>query len=262
MSEVEHFGFDVQPAVVKIGLHLVWAALLHKHLDFGYEARQLFEKCEPPLIFMGRENIPDSGPCIITPNHLCWPGFQAWWLAAGISSVTPVEIHWVMSAAWTTPNTWKAWWWTPLTTWAFQAIANIYGSTTMPPMPPDPRQVAWRVKSVRTVLRFVRSKLDQKVQSGPVIGLVPEGQDMPGGRISMPPKGVGRFIGQMVGMGLKITPVGVFIGDRQLCINFGRPYYPEIGTNQSKDDLDERISRQIMEHIASLVPENLRGEFL
>jgi len=262
MPAVERFGFDVQPATRKMELRLAWAALLRRQLNFGHEARLLLDKIEPPLKTLGSENVPTAGSYIITPNHLFWPGFQAWWLAAAISSVTPVEIHWIMTAAWTNSQPWIAWWWTPLTAWTFQTIANVYGFTTMPPMPPNPQQVAWRAKSVRTVIRFVHESIINPDGPGPVIGLVPEGHDMPGGKISMPPKGVGRFVGQLVKMGLIIIPVGVFISRRQLCLNFGKPYRPEIGASLAKDKLDEAISRQVMAHIAALAPEELRGEFL
>jgi hypothetical protein len=194
-------------------------------------------------------------------NHYSRLGFQAWWIALAISAVVPARIHWIMAAAWTTPNPWKAWWWTPLTTWVFQRVAEVYGFTTMPPMPPNPQQAAWRAKSVRQALRFVRDELNQPGKPAPVLGLAPEGGDMPGGVASMPPSGAGRFIEQLAGMGLQIAPVGVYLNEEGMFLNFGAPFRPKIPSGMIRDETDECVSRQVMSRIARLLPEEIQGDF-
>ena len=57
-----------------------------------------------PLKVTGQENIPTSGPCLVTVNHYARPGFWAWWISFAISSVLPVDIHWVMTRELTYPG--------------------------------------------------------------------------------------------------------------------------------------------------------------
>jgi hypothetical protein len=242
-------------------LRLAWAILFRKKLDFGEFSRSLAQRMTPLVQVRGRENMPVSEPCLLTINHFSHPGFQAWWMAVAISAELTLPVHWIMSAAWTTPNPWMSWWWTPMTSWFFQRLAEVFDFTTMPPMPPDPRHTAWRANSVRSVIRFIRDYQRQPGKAPLVIGLAPEGRDMPGGLIGMPPNGVGRFIQQMVELGLAVCPVGVFLEETGLCINFGAQYDPEKPPDLSRKEVDENIRRQVMQHIAELTPFELRGEF-
>ncbi len=244
-----------------MAIRLAGAILLRRKLDFGQEARLWAQQLNPPLQILGIENIPGTRPCVITVNHLARPGFRAWWFVLAISAVVKNPIHWVMASAWTTPNPWLAPWWTPITHWIFQRIAWVYGFTSMPPMPPDPQQVEWRANSVRAVLHFARDQLQNNTPP-PIVGLAPEGGDMPGGVLAMPPSGVGRFILQLVKSGLEVTPVGVYLDRDGLCLNFGPAYRPVIDSVASRDELDWSVRLQVMQKIAVLLPFELRGEFV
>jgi hypothetical protein len=242
-------------------IRLVWAMLRRQKMDFGDFARTMIQRMEPPLQVSGLENFPAGEPCVITVNHYSQAGFQAWWMAVAISASIQVDVHWVMSAAWTTPARWKAWWWTPLTGWTFQRLADVFDFITMPPMPPNPRQVEVRAQAVRRVLRLARDSLAQPGGQPPAIGLAPEGGDMLDGKLTLPPSGAGRFIQQLATLGLWISPVGVYFDVNGLCLNFGKAYRPEIEPGVSRAESDRWVSRQVMDHIAELMPYELRGEF-
>lgn len=200
-------------------------------------------------------NIPETGPCLLATNHYSRPGFHAWWIALGINAVIPVEVHWLMTAAWTFPESRLLQTFTPLTYWLFDRVARVYGFTTTAPMPPDPNQVEERARSVRKVLKFARES------ARPVIAIAPEGRDDPDGILGPPPAGMGRFIHQLAKHCQRIVPVGVYEDDRGLCICFGPAFELDPQPALSADLLDRRISGQVMRAIARQLPAGLRGEY-
>jgi hypothetical protein len=189
-------------------------------------------------------------------NHYSRPGFQAWWIALGISAAVPFEIHWLMTAAWTFPDNNFLQTFTPLTYWLFSRVAQVYGFTTTPPMPPDPSQIQERARSVRRVLKYAREAEE------PVIAIAPEGRDYPGGVLGSPSPGVGRFITQLAKQCQRITPIGVYEDDENLWISFGPAFELEMPPKCSPDDLDQEISRQVMQAIAQQLPQRLRGKYI
>ena len=205
--------------------------------------------------FRGLENIPHSGPYLITTNHYTAPGFGAWWITLAISSMTPNEVHWIMTGAWLFPGKFYE---TPvriLTTWLFQRIALIYGFTNMPPIPPYSNDTEGRARAVRGILSFARHT------PNPVIGIAPEGTDHPNGVLGMPPAGLGRFIARLAPYCQAILPVGVFEEASRLCVQFGATYPLEIPNGLSPEQVDTHVSQAVMLVIASQLPAHLRGTF-
>ncbi len=207
----------------------------------------------PPLKVMGA--APDRSACLLTVNHYYRPGFDAWWLALAVSAVFPREIHWVITAALTYPGQKRRVALMPLSRWALGRIARTYGFSAMPPMPPDPRETSARAQAVRRVVETVRREKDI------VVGLAPEGRDLPDGKLGWPPPGAGRFMQAISRQGLPFLPVGLFEADGGLCLNFGRLYRLPAMEESSPREADRFISRIVMEHIAALLPEGLQGEF-
>lgn len=246
------------PTLTGTGLRLVWALLRKRHIAFQPEARRAIARLQPKLIVDYPERIPQSGPCILAMNHYSQSAFRAWWIGISISAVLPVEVRWVMTAAWTAPNGWMAWW-TPVTHWIFTKIADCYGFFSMPPMPPNPKDVEVRAKSVRQILSFTKAELKNSGGNGLVLGLAPEGGDQPGGLLSLPPNGSGRFIWLISHLGVPIVPIGVFIDERGLCLSFGESYLPTVGPVIGRDQLDLSVRNELMEHIAAQLPQELRG---
>lgn len=206
----------------------------------------------------GKEHIPTGGPALVVVNHYTRLGphpFRAWWIALAISSCVPVEIHWTMTSAWTYAGSPSSWVLAGLTRWLFPRFARTYGFTAMPPMPPRPFEEAARAQAVRRVLAAAKS------QPQPVIGMAPEGQDAPGGVLMRPPAGAGRFIHHLARLGYPIYPAGVYEDSDALCLSFGPPEYVELSPSLSSRQIEERVSRTVMQALARQLPESLRGEF-
>lgn len=251
------------PFLRGLAVRLVWAALHEppQTRRFSVDARDSIAALRPPLRVDGQAYIPTSGPCLLTINHYTRGAsngdapFRAWWLALGVSAVVPAEIHWIVTAAWTYPDPLRAHLVTPATRWLFRRVARVYGFGSMPPMPPDPRDVMARTLAVRDVLAYVQAT------SNPLIGLAPEGGDAPEGVLQMPPSGAGRFMLHLARLGLPLVPVGGFEAGGAFCLRFGPPYRLEVSSALSVTERDREASAIVMRHIAALLPPHLRGEF-
>jgi len=213
------------------------------------------DRLEPPLRVLGAEHIPVSGPALITFNHCYRPGFNAWWMALGLAAVVPVDIHFVMTGELTYPGKWYA----PLgmvgSHWLLWRLSKIYSFTTMPPMPPRPKEVLARARSVRRTLEFARRHPQA------VLGLAPEGGDQPGGLLNWPPPGAGRFLLLLAGAGFHIVPVGAYEMDGEFCLNFGEAYDLVVQPGLPVDEKDQAAAQIVMRRIAMHLPESLRGSF-
>ena len=238
---------------------MIWGlfrdALLQRRRGFRLDARACVELLQPTLHVIGAENIPSGGCYIITPNHYFRPGFDSQWTALAISACVPGDVHWIMTGELTIPGRWIAPLGRPISRFVLRRIASVYGFTRMPPMPPRASDVAARSAAVRQVLRFV----EQAPKA--IIGLAPEGRDQTGGRLAMPPSGIGRFCLLLAKAGLKFLPVGVFEGDGALTLSFGPLYTLAIADASSPLEADRLAARTVMAHIAPLLPLALQGSF-
>lgn len=230
-------------------------ALFGRHRSFRADAVACIARLVPPLQVFGKDNIPSSGPCLLTFNHYSRPDFKAWWIALAVASQLPMEARFIMTGELTSRGKWYSPGGIPLNRWVLKRVAKVYDFTSMPPMPPRRKDVEARAHAVREVLSFAeRTK-------NPVICLAPEGADMPGGRLTYPPSGAGRFMLQLAGKGLKVIPVGVWEQDGCLCVRFGPPFELSVPAQRSSDEKDRAAAKVVMENIAGLVPSQLQGEF-
>jgi len=229
--------------------------VLLRHRNFHKDAKLCIENLKPPLQVLEKENIPQQGPCVITVNHYHRPGFGAQWIALAIAALVPVPIHWVMTGEFMYQGKWYETIGSIGSRILLKRIAQIYGFTTMPPMPPRAQDVEARATSVRVVLEYVRHTKD------PVLGLAPEGYDPPEGMLTRPAPGLGRFALLLSNAGLSFIPVGVYEADGSLHVHFGERYELHVRSDLAVDEKDDQASQIIMENIARLLPLHLRGEF-
>jgi hypothetical protein len=231
--------------------------VLLRHRNFHKDAKACIENLKPSLQILGKENIPQHGPCVVTVNHYHRPGFGAQWIALAIAARVPVNMHWVMTAEFTYPDQWYERIGSIGSQILLKRIAHIYGFTTMPPMPPRDRDVEARAAAVRAVLEFARHTKD------PIFGLAPEGYDPPGaeGILTRPASGLGRFGLLLSKAGLSFVPTGVYEGDGGFHVHFGERYELHVRNDLSVEQKDDQASQIIMENIARLLPVHLRGEF-
>ncbi len=229
--------------------------LIARRRSFRADALVCVERLKPSLRIFGEENIPQAGPCVITFNHYFRRGFDAWWLALAIAATAPIEIHFVMTGELTYPGKWYA----PLGMFASKFVlhraARVYGFTTMPPMPPRPKDVEARAESVRQVLDFVRRT------KNPILSLAPEGGDQPEGWLTMPASGAGRFALLLAAAGMRFVPAGMYEENGEFCLRFGAAYELRVPRGLSADEKDEVAATTVMQNIARLLPPRLRGEF-
>jgi hypothetical protein len=223
--------------------------------SFRRDGQACLRRLDPPLRLLGRENLPACGPALITFNHYYRPGFSAWWMALAIDAVMPEEVHFVMTGELTYPGKWYAPLGMAVSRWLLQRLGRVYGFTTMPPMPPRPRDVAARTRAVRSALAYARS------HPAALLGLAPEGGDQPGGRVNWPPSGAGRFVALLAEGRRPILPVGAYEEDGAFCLNVGEAYRLELPAGLSSEGRDRSAARLVMKMIAALLPARLRGEF-
>ncbi len=223
--------------------------------SFRRDGLACVRRLQPPLSVLGEENIPGRGPCLLTFNHYYRPGFRAWWMALALAAVVPAEIHFIMTGELTFPGRWYA----PLgrtgSRLLLRRLAKVYGFTLMPPMPPRPWEVEARARAVRSALAYRRSHPQA------ILGLAPEGGDNPpDGVLAWPPPGAGRFVALLAGEH-PITPVGVYESQGALCLRFGQAYRLSLPPDLSAEQKDRLAAERIMQAIARLLPDPLRGDF-
>jgi hypothetical protein len=241
--------YPFPPSVV---LPLAAAALTGKQREFRRDALDCFRRLAPPLQVTGLEHLPTGGPCLITPNHYHRAGFFSPWIVLPISAVFPVEIHWIITSAWTSAGPLEGRPVEAVSKWVFRRLAQVYGWTKMPPMPPRPGEEGARAAAVRQVLGYAK-----KTQN-PVIGLSPEGRDAENGGLHDPPPGLGRFVQRLSHLGLPILPIGLWEQEGRLCLRFGPLYCLPTVTGKTAEARDLEVSSLVMRKIAELLPEELR----
>ncbi len=241
------------PARVVLGL--VRDGLLGRRRRFQSDARRCIAQLRPGLRVFGLESLPPHGCYAITLNHYYRPGFGAQWSALAISASLAPEVRWIMTQELTFPGQWIAPLGMPVSRFLLGRAARTYDFIPMPPMPPRPRDVETRAAAVREALRYVRQTPHA------ILAVAPEGGDQPAGRLSMPPPGAGRFCLLIAAAGIMFQPVGVYESEGALTLNFGLPYKLELALPKSPDERDRLAAREVMRHIAPLLPPELRGEF-
>jgi len=228
---------------------MAWLALQHGPRSFRQDAQRLVNRLSPPLRIDGA--IPDvgRGSWLVVVNHYARPGFRAWWFSMGISAALPREICWITTSALTFPDRLRAATFTPASQWFLRHLASLYGFIPMPAMPPNPTEVETRAAAVR---RALRKASEPEV----VMGLAPEGGDMPRGVLAPPPSGSGRFLWHLARRGLRLLPVGAFEDEGRFCLHFGQPFDLPAAI---REPVDESASHIVMSAIAACLPEHLRG---
>jgi 1-acyl-sn-glycerol-3-phosphate acyltransferase len=223
--------------------------------SFRKDAAWAVKHLVPPIQVNGQENIPTAGPCLITMNHYSRPGTQGFWLAMGVSAVVPVDIRWVMTAAWSYTGQKRGIIMRPIVRWFIGLISRSYGCLCLPSVPPVPGEEQERALAVRKVILAVRETPHL------VLGLAAEGGDIPGGKLGWPPPGAGRFMLHLNRMGLPIVPVGINEENEVFCFRFGPAYQLTVSDGLSSEEQDKQAIRQVMGAIAGLLPQSMWGDF-
>jgi hypothetical protein len=190
---------------------------------------------------------------ILAVNHYHRTGFGAWWIALSIAATCPWDTHWTVTSAWVYDDPLRSLLITPASRWLLARLARCYGFTSMPPMPPRPRELNQRASALRHLLQHI----DQT--PSPVLGFAPEGADSTDGSLSKPPTGAGRFLGRLFRRGLNLIPIGIFEQEQSLVLSIGNLVEPNVEDKPANED--DHFSELTMRAIATCLPPSLRGVY-
>ncbi len=95
----------------------------------------------------------------------------------------------------------------------------------------------------------------------PVVGMAPEGRDIPGGVLGSLPRGVGRFLYLLSQYCPTVLPVGVWKESGAIQVKFGVPYQLDVPAGLSAHAKDTLVGNIVMNAIAQCLPSRLRGEY-
>ncbi len=126
--------------------------ILARRRSFRTDALACIGRLKSSLHVFGEEDIPKAGSCVVTFNHYYRPNFNAIWMAVSIAATVPIEMRFVMTGELTYPGKWYAPLGMFLSKIVLRRVGRVYGFTTMPPMPPRPKEVEARADAVRRVL--------------------------------------------------------------------------------------------------------------
>ncbi|MBN2548903.1 MAG: 1-acyl-sn-glycerol-3-phosphate acyltransferase [Anaerolineales bacterium] len=241
------------PIPLSAWLSLAWTGLSGKQRSFRQDALRCTARL--PLMVNGSQHIPQTGPALMVMNHYHRPGFQAYWFTLAISAVTPAEIHWTITSAWTDDGTPGAKFRATISPFLLPRLARVYAFTSMPPMPPRPHEITARAAAVRQLLGVAQQN------PPPLLALAPEGRDHPAGELMPPPPGVGRLLAMLDGFGYPIVPIGVSEDQHRLILTFERPFHLTLPKDLNPTQRDEQAAEQVMKEIAALLPAELQGAY-
>lgn len=241
------------PIPASVVREVIFAILFQRKIPFRRHALRMISGLQPPIKVQGVENIPQNGPCVITVNHYSQPGFSALWLGMGISSQVPRDVRWSMASAWTYPGMPLGRLRNALSHAALTAIARVYGFISMPPISNEEHKTEEGVQALRTLFQTIKQNPET------ILALAPEGRDMPGGILGVPPPGAGKLAIELAKRDFLFYPVGGYEEDDSFFLSFGEPYRLSIPSAHSKEFSDQEASKQMMTAIARYLPQKLRG---
>jgi hypothetical protein len=234
-------------------LGVAWAVIGGKKRSFRQDAMDCTRKLQ--MRILNPENMPQKGPGVVLVNHYYRPGFFAGWIALAVSAAVPVELVWMMTAAWTEGSTPWEWVKARCSVSLFPRLARVYSFIPMPPMPPRAHEVAARARAVRQFLAATRQ------MPPPVLAVAPEGMDPLGGQLMQPHRGVGRMLAKLAARGLRFYPVGVFEQDKALILHFGPVFQLSLSAGLGAEKIDQEAADSAMCAIAACLPSALRGAY-
>jgi 1-acyl-sn-glycerol-3-phosphate acyltransferase len=229
-------------------------ALVGNRRSFHQDGIHIASKMGVPMEIHGDKFIPQAGPGLVVFNHYSREGFPILNAAAALAASIPIEMHWVMTGAWTFPGRLFRIQLRSISEWVLSRIASVYGFTLTPPIPPDPADQPVRTAAIRKVFQYIKGNPKA------LVALAPEGRDFPGGVLGEPPAGSGKFLSELSRRLGPIYPVGIYEEDDALHLNFGAPFELCSIINLSSKNPEE-ASVVVMEHLAALLPQHLVGQF-
>ena len=238
---------------LKVMLAAVLSSLKNEKRDLRADVDTLVASMPTPPEVHGLENIPETRPFVILPNHYerpsgAWVGWGAIVITNAIARVRPgnFPIRWVMTSSWQDCYLGPKRIHPKYLHWVLRRLSNLFGIILMPA---DDLEAFGRGAALREIFRALADP------AGQVVAFHPEA----GGFETMitPPKGMGRVLAAVDRQRLPIVPAGVYENDRGFQVRFGQAIEP--GALQGLPD--DEAADMVMLRIAALVPDRTRGEY-
>jgi hypothetical protein len=230
-----------------------WSALRGEKRDIWEDCAVLAATMKEPAVVSGLEHIPLAQPFVILPNHYerrdsVWVGWGAIAMTNALRShlKRQTQIRWVMT------STWEDCYVGPRRIspehlyWVLRRLSRVFGLILMPP---DPRETQARSHALRDIFRALSDS------NGEIVAMHPEAGGFED--LILPPVGIGRVLSAFDRKGIALVPAGVFENEGRLHVTFAEALPRGSLCRLS----DEESATTVMEAIASLVPERMRGPF-
>lgn len=238
---------------LKIMLAAVVASVKNQKRDIRTDVKDLVASMPAPPNVEGLENLPESLPFVILPNHYerpsgAWVGWGAIVISHAIARSRPgtFPIRWVMTSSWQDCYLGPKRIHPKYLHWILRRLSNLYGIILMPA---DDLEAFGRGAALREIFRALADP------AGQVVAFHPEA----GGFETMitPPKGMGRVLTAVDRQHVPLIPAGVFEDDSGFQVRFGKAIDP----GSLQDLSDDEATNTVMLRIAALVPERTRGVY-
>jgi 1-acyl-sn-glycerol-3-phosphate acyltransferase len=246
MSDEPHY-----PLPWRIAPGLARDVWLGRQRSFAADCAAMVTRMAPPPEVSGLEHIPTAGPFALVANHYEGPGLWIGWAAAlltdAIGRVRPARapVHWLVTGAMDRRRVRGAKKLVPGTAWLFGRVADAW---EMVVIPPADAPTAARAGALRQAIRLIAPTSG----AGVPVGVFPEGEGdgFAGLRTALP--GSGSLIGRLARSGAPVLPAAVWAEQGRMHARFGPKWRPDM-----RDD--GALRAEMMQRIAELLPERLRG---
>jgi 1-acyl-sn-glycerol-3-phosphate acyltransferase len=215
----------------------------------------------PPRV-IDTQYIPPDTPFVLIFNHYESSRVAAWWAplliaqeVRGVRTAPPYEVRFVMTEEWWYPGGVGRAVKQPLTHRFFARVAQVYGSVTVPPILEGNLTRGQGAASVRRALELTRGAHPQ------IVGVAPEGRTGADTKLSEPPPGAGLFLLLLTHETIPLLPVAIFESEHSLTCRFGAPFPLQVERSRDKDERDRAASTLVMQMLARLLPEEMRGSY-
>jgi hypothetical protein len=237
---------SINPAVLEVLI----LRLFHRQKLFLRDAGTFIRRVQPPIRYLGLENIPARGPYQIHANHYARPGFSTAWIALALSAVQPGEVTWIVADQWVFEGHPLRFLLVPAMRIILASMRWVYGFLPMPTMLPGYSDLPERSTAVRSVIRYCQT------HPNAIIGLTPEGRDSPPSGVYLAPPGAGKFILHLNRMEIPILPAALLEKDGILSVKFGPLYDLPTKIDVPPSKMDEAlrviVRDQILEQYHSI----------
>lgn len=241
--------------VIELGLDIMWG----RRRLLANDGQHLIACMRRPPRVEGAEHIPLRGTFCLAANHYqrwgLWIGWEGGIMAAQVAArrADHHDLHLlVIGESRVGPLLGRSWA-VPGTAWIYRRVAALWGMVAMPVAPEAARERA------RALRRLLALALPRNGDAGDPIGLFPEGEQGNAGGLREALPGMGIFFSLLGRRGVPVLPAVMFEDEQGLVVRFGEPLL--VRATERGATTDHTLATTVMQRIAALLPEDLRGVY-